>query len=135
MRRIARCARRAEEPWVDWLKRGTRSARRIAANASVRDWHQAHLELKWSWAGHVARQPTTSWVWKVTEWRDEDYSTLAREAGLDIKRPSRRRWMKWEDVLRRFCTYEGSGSWQRFAQNRETWKSSRMDFVTFSEKG
>ena len=96
------CMRRAE-------------AEAMAADAGVRDWTVAHLTRKWLWAGHVARRPATALAYRVTTWRDSDWQVVAMELGNRRPlRPSTRRWMKWEDVIKRFS----SEIYRRLAESR-----------------
>ena len=46
-------------------------------------------------------------------------------------RPSRRRWMKWEDALRRFARQSHNAHWRDLAQNREIWRGSKDEFAIF----
>ena len=125
LRRIAGVRRAPDEDYVDWIKRGTQKAEAIAASSRVREWTKAHYSMKWSWAGHVARRPTDSWIWRTTSWRDSEWQGLLDESTSCTRplRPSRRRWTRWEDGLRRFCAAEGLGKWQALAQNRELWST------------
>ena len=100
----------------------TSTALKHAAQAGVHHWGEYHYERKWFWAGHVARRPEESWIWKVTTWRDAQWGYTVSALGCDRPlRPSRRRWMKWEDTLRRFCLEYGLGAWVDFAKDRTTW--------------
>ena len=100
LRRIAGFQRRPQEDYVDWLPRATHKAEELAASIRVRDWEVAYSLLKWSWAGHVSRRPTDSWVSCVTSWRNAEWQIVANEMSCRPMRPSCRRWMIWEDVLR-----------------------------------
>jgi hypothetical protein len=54
---------------------------------------------------------------------------LSLEMGASREvRPSRRRWMKWEDQLRRFCTSQGLARWDEIAANRDEWKAHAHAF-------
>ena len=130
LRRICGSGRVPDEPWVEWIQRTTRRARGLAENAGVREWVHAHAAMKWSWAGHVLRRPVDSWVWKVTTWRDSAWNDIALECGsFRPLRPSRRRWMKWEDNLRRFSASQELGVWTDVTSDRETWASWRDAFA------
>ena len=130
LRRIVGTGRADTEDYLSWIIRTTRKAEALALAAGVRDWVQAHCRAKWLWAGHVARRPTVTWVWRVTTWRDSEWQALVSESGLDRPlRPSRRRWMKWEDPLRRFCAQESSGSWLSAASVRDAWAERATSFV------
>ena len=122
LRRIVGAARAPDEDYVCWIKPVTRKAETLAKSAGVRDWIAAHSLLKWSWAGHVACRPAKTWVWQVSAWRDSEWQGLAMEVGPSRPmRPSRRRWMKWEDSLRRFFMMEGHGNWKVMTADREKW--------------
>ena len=43
-------------------------------------------------------------------------------------RPSRRRWMKWEDVLRRFCKTCENVCWHKLAEDRLRWADLAAEF-------
>ena len=124
LRRIVNASRALDEDYVCWIRRATRKAKAIADSARVREWVRAHSTSKWGWAGHVARRPVHSWVWRATTWRDSDWQALAMEGGAARPlRPSRRRWMKWEDRLRRFCTANGLKPWDELARSRVEWSA------------
>ena len=122
LRKIVCPNRGPTEDWLDWVKRATRRALDWASRAGVREWGGFHFERKWRWAGHVARSRSTTWLYRVTMWRDSAWQQLSQEMGAVREvRPSKRRWMKWEDQLRRFCTAAGLGAWDELAAGRETW--------------
>ena len=126
LRKIVGIRRAPEEDWVDWIKRATHKALDWALRAGVRDWNLWHYQRKWAWAGHVARSSTSTWLYRVSTWRDADWQACNADSGsLRLFRPSARRWMRWEDTLRRFCT-----TWQQLAQDREAWAARSTDFFT-----
>ena len=43
--------------------------------------------------------------------------------------PSRRRWMKYEGAVRRFCIEQGIRAWCELAQERDTWEEYATEFV------
>ena len=137
LRRICHTPRHPTEEWAPWIKRATHRARQLAQEAGVRDWLQAHAARKWHWAGHAARREASTWLWRITFWRDSDWNAGALEAGLwRPLRPSRRRWMKWEDPLRRFMSSLQAGAWSRVASDRELWSAHADEFVQwFVESG
>ena len=125
LRKIVGSGRAPDETWVDWLQRVTHKAENLAAGVHVRDWVDAHALAKWRWAGHVIRIPTTAWAWRLTVWRDSAWQRLATDFGsMRPLRPSRRRWTKWEDPLRRFDT-----EWQSLAAVRERWAAKEETFA------
>eukprot|EP00973_Karenia_brevis_P053307 7409707-Karenia_brevis.AAC.1 len=134
LRRIVGVRRQPEEQWVQWVRRVTAPTLNIARESRVRDWIDTHFERKWAWAGHVARRPYSAWTWKVTFWRDSSWQAWAQEWGNQRPlRPSRRRWMKFEDVLRRFCTQKGLGEWNRMSKNKTDWLLQSKEFTSWAK--
>lgn len=82
------------------------------------------------WAGHAARQLPSTWLWQVLSWRDSDWTSLAMEEGGDrLMRPSRVRWMKWEDGMHRFMAQHLCSSWTTAAQDKAAWKERAEDYA------
>ena len=122
LRKMLGTRRVPEEDWVEWICRVTNKALNIAKSCGMKEWPLAHALSKWGWAGHVARSAGKSWVWNVSAWMDADWTAWAlQRGGTRPLRPSRRRWMKWEDPLRRFCALEGASSWSTLAADRIAW--------------
>ena len=142
LRRIAGPRRRPEEEWVDWIKRSTRKALGIARDCGIRFWHQAHLQSKWCWAGHVLRMDSDRLARRAAEWRDSRWqaSELELPASLRIRRPARTRWFRWEDELRRYAAHQEWTSWQSMAQLRDssgkaaTWHEHMKGFIEYTRK-
>ena len=129
LRRMPGVRRAAAGSWAERIKRATVKARGLAAESGVRDWADLHHERKWSWAGHVARRPCSAITYRVTSWRDAAWSALASENGLRIPlRPSRRRWMKFEAALQKYCTVAGLGRWVDLAEERQAWAEEAENF-------
>ena len=73
-----------------------------------------------------------TWRLKVTEWRDSDWQSWAVTLGNSRPlRPSTRRWMKWEDCMRRFCSATGVGDWKSHAASKERWMEDAQAFVAW----
>ena len=122
LRRILGAKRLPEELYIDWIQRSTHKARQVARTSGARDWPAAHYRSKWSWSGHVARRSANSWLYRVTSWRDSEWTQIAlHEGGQRELRPSRRRWMKWEDQVRRFAHQQALGAWMSAAEDKSTW--------------
>ena len=136
MRKTCAKPRHPDQSWFEWVQRGTHKAKEVAAQAGVRDWVVAHATRKWSWAGHVMRRSEANWINSVTVWRDSVWNQVAMEmGGQRFVRPSRRRWMKWEDPLRRFAQEELHYSWtQASAQRTDTWNEKAAAFATWFSK-
>ena len=135
LRKIAGGARRPEEEWLDWIRRVTKKALQLASEVEVRSWASTHNKRKWMWSGHVARRHGYELTWRVTFWRGSSWQAAAQEMGnLRPVRPSRRRWMKYEDIVRRFCSEHGIRAWDELAQDRTAWLELETDFVKWSAK-
>ena len=82
------------------------------------------------------RRSAANRINSVTVWRDSDWNQVAMEmGGQRIVRPSRRRWMKWEDPLRRFAQEELHYSWtQASAHRTDTWNEKAAAFATWFSK-
>ena len=132
LRRMVGTGRGPDEEWLPWFRRATHAAVRAASLHKVRDWVSAHGRCKWLWAGHVARRPASTWVWRVTTWRDYSWQQVVNDSSCRPLRPSRRRWMKWEDSLRRFAQHMGIGSWNVVCGDRERWTELTANFVQWS---
>ena len=129
LRRIVAAGRAPEEQWVDWIRRTTRRANDTANRAGVAEWERAHYWKKWGWAGHVARMPDAAWAARVTDWRSSQWQERTDALGLcRPQRPSTRRWMKWEDAMRRYCNVLALGPWTDMAQSREVWSKHAAAF-------
>ena len=132
LRRICKNSRGSEENYVDWIRRSTARARRLAEGAGIRNWSRAFAAYKWAWAGHVARRGADTWLWKVTSWRDSAWTTCCFDVGGSRPlRPSRRRWMKWEHVLQSFSRQAGFGNWANAAMDKDVWLASQQEFIAF----
>lgn len=81
--------------------------------SKIKDVIEHAMELKWRWAGHVARQPDDRWSKKIEKWEPDG----KRKRG----KPSKR----WKDDIIE-C---GSIFWRRNANNRNKWKIMEKTFV------
>ena len=132
LRRIVCCGRAEGEDWVEWAKRATRQARRLAQNVGAKEWVCEHFVKKWKWAGHLARMHASEWALLVTGWRDSSWQAAVRDRWLRPARPSRRPWMKFEHILRRFCNHGGHGEWRDKSQERDAWRELETVFASWA---
>ena len=126
LRRIAGPRRKPEEPWVDWVKRSTRSAKTVAKHTGIRFWADEHPRCKWRWAGHVLRMESNRLARPATLWRDSVWWQIDvawNGPSLCQRRVGRRRWFRWEDELRQYMQQNGLGDWKSMAQDRNEWRS------------
>ena len=134
LRKIGCVGRAPTEDYLDWMKRATHKVLDCAQRAGVRHWGDFHYQRKWLWAGHVARRGCDTWLYRVTTWRDSAWQSLALEVGGARElRPSTRRWMKWEDPLRRFCKAHGFPQWMVLTEDREQWSKLGQVFCEWRE--
>ena len=69
-------------------------------------------------------------MWSVTSWRDSDWAKLVDDiGGSRERRPLRRRWMKWEDSMRRFVAEEELNSWMALAADKIMWNEKTDSFA------
>ena len=115
LRRIAGPRRTPQEPWIDWIKRSTRSAKNVARKTGIRLWADDHLRCKWRWAGHIIRMEPRRLARRATIWRDSvwwEIDVAINGPSFCHRRKGRRRWFRWEDELRRYAQHRGREDWQ-----------------------
>ena len=133
LRRICGGGRRPDEDYIAWIQCATHKSLDYAGKYGVKEWVEIHFRKKWQWAGHVARRPGAAWTWKATTWRDSQWQSWATDFGASRPlRPSRRRHMKWEHNIQRFCEEQGLGSWTQAALARNTWHEQVDMFVSWA---
>ena len=86
----------------------------IREKTGVKDIIQKIKEVKWRWAGHVARLNDNRWTKRITDWQPR--------AG---KRKQGRQKTRWRDDL---TSYLGT-TWTRQAMNRRKWKDHEEDYI------
>ena len=98
--------------WVDWIIRTTGIVEEHLRKTGLDDWCTAVRKKKMRWAGHLARRDDGRWYTKLLDGRPLlGYRSRGRSSN------------RWSDNLDAFCDEKdiGKGSWQAFAQDRETW--------------
>ena len=80
----------------------------IRKRTKVADIARRIAQLKWQWAGHIARRTDGRWGGKVLEWRP-------RTGRRSVGRPPTR----WTDDLVKVA----GSRWMRAAQDRSLWRS------------
>ena len=136
LRRIVGALRFPDEDYIQWIRRVTSKAESMASAAKVRDWTTAHGLAKWAWAGHIARRPVDTLIWRVTFWRDSQWQSFVNEfePSTRPRRPARRRWMRFEGTLRRYCSAEGLGPWRNVATSKGVCRDLAEAFAAFVTK-
>jgi len=110
-----------------WIIGATHKAQKYAREGGLKDWVQEHCRRKWRWVGKFMRGPSPSWARKTTEWRDSSWPAVE-------KRPDRRRWMKFEDILKGFCKTHALEPWQHIVKNSYVWNSLEQNFVRWASR-
>ena len=132
-RHIVGCPRSCDEQWIESLQRSTNRARHLTNAAGVREWAIEHYRRKWRWTGKVARLSVLEWARLVTTWRDSEWQACVNDWGsCRPMRPSRRRWMRFEDASRQYCREHGLVSWQRLAQDAADWQAHAEGFESWA---
>jgi hypothetical protein len=135
LRRIVGIGRCDGEDWIEWMKRATCRVRAMASDAKLKEWVPEHFRRKWRWAAKIVHADENEWVGRVTWWRDSSWQAEAADLGtMRPRRPSKRRWMKFEDPLRQFCRNSGLGEWRLQASLKNTWADLTHNFVRWAAK-
>ena len=137
LRRIVCPRRRPEEDHIQWIKRSTKASIGAAKNAGIRFWLEEHYRSKWQWAGHIIRMSPERLARRATVWRDSAWCAEERRNlphSLRERRRGRRRWLRWEDDLRRYAATCGWESWQRAATNRDERREHSAKFVVLMRR-
>jgi len=129
LRRMLGPCRAPGEEYLDWLRRATRKANGLAKAAGITDWVAGYRYRKWAWAGHVARRGPCTWVSRATTLRESQWQILATDmVACRPFRPSRRRWLPWEDSLKIICRTNGLDDWPWLALDRLFWRQCRQTY-------
>ena len=86
----------------------------LRASTKIKDVIVAAKELKWNWAGHVARYPEDRLAKIVESWNP-----------VDGKRNKGRPKQRWKDQI----VEHGSIFWRRKAKDRKKWKEIGTSFI------
>ena len=71
-------------------------------------------QLKWKWAGHIARREDNRWSTITLQWYPRD-----------VKRPRRRPQVRWDDEIRKVAGV----NWMTKALNRKQWKNLGETYI------
>ena len=105
---MLRIAQRAmERAMLGMLGRDRKRSTWIRESNKVRDIIQVVKQLKWRWAGHVARMNDNRWTKILTDWHP-----------YNEKRSRKRPDTRWKDEIEKFAGV----AWQRLTQHRQLWK-------------
>ena len=117
------------EPWVDWIKRCTRSAEEHMRNLGLDDWITIQRRREWRWARTVATNAQEKWSLKAIAWAPQ------LDARLCPNRRQGRPVTRWRDDIDQHIHESSSGnsnemsSWIATAQNKEIWNDLEESYV------
>jgi len=106
--------RSMERAMVGVTRRDRKTNGWLRQQTGVQDITMKIKQLKWQWAGHVARMTDNRWTKKVTEW-----------IPLQMKRKAGRPTTRWEDEIRKHLGV----TWTREAQKRKEWHQHGEAFI------
>ena len=116
------------EPWVDWLRRTTRSVEEHLDKLKIESWvHQARRR-KWNWAARVANMSDDRWTKRLLMWRPElHFDGFASRAGRRQARPKTRYDDELSSFVHKFLNFHEH--WTVIAQNAFAWSQLADRFV------
>jgi Reverse transcriptase (RNA-dependent DNA polymerase) len=112
--RLKTTQRSMERAMIGVTKRDHRTNEWVRQQTGVQDIIVRIKQLKWQWAGHVARTIDNRWTRAVTEWLP-----------LDQKRKKARPKVRWEDDIKKYIGV----TWMRVGRNRKAWKHHEEAFI------
>jgi Reverse transcriptase (RNA-dependent DNA polymerase) len=112
--RLRTTQRSMERVMVGTTRRDRKTNMWLRQQSGVQDIVCRIKQLKWQWAGHIARQIDNRWTKIVTEW-----------IPLQGKRKQGRPTTRWEDDIRKFLGV----TWMRKARNRKEWCQQGEAFI------
>src|SRR5271156_2935417 len=113
-KRLRTTQRRMERTMIGITRRDHRTNVWVRQQTGARDIIVRIKQLKWQWAGHVARINDNRWTRTVTEWLP-----------LHLKRKKARPKMRWEDDIKKYIGV----TWMRVSRNRNDWKHHEEAFT------
>ena len=112
--RLRTTQRSMERAMLGITRKDRRTNQWIRQQTGVQDIIVRIKQLKWQWAGHVARISDDRWTRTVTEWLP-----------IHLKRKKARPKMRWEDDIKKFIGV----TWMREARDRNNWKQHEEAFI------
>ena len=106
-RKLQVCQRAMERSMLGITRKDRWRNRAIRELTKITDVMERAKNLKWSWAGHLARCRDDRWSRRITEW-----------IPLDGKRRPGGQRKRWSDEISQEC----GRSWPRLARDRELWR-------------
>lgn len=112
--RLRTTQRSMERAMIGITKRDHKTNNWVRRQTGVQDIIVRIKQLKWQWAGHLARVTDNRWTKSVTEW-----------IPLDMKRKRARPKTRWVDDMNKFIGV----TWMREAKDRALWKLREETFI------
>ena len=121
LRRLCCVQRRAQEDWVDWMKRATAVVENQMSSHGLEYWTHGQRRKSWRWAQKVTRMDKERWAQILATWEP---TTGNRCVGRPCKRSS--------DAFDNFLASLDNVStleWFICAQDRTAWDAHEQGFV------
>ena len=112
--RLKTTQRSMERAMLGITRRDHRTNEWVRQQTGVQDIIVRIKQLKWQWAGHVARLNDNRWTRTVTEWLP-----------IHLRRKKARPKMRWEDDIKKYIGV----TWMRVARDRKDWKHHEEAFI------
>ena len=112
--RLKTTQRSMERAMLGITRRDHRTNEWVRQQTGVQDIIVRIKQLKWQWAGHVARLNDDRWTRTVTEWLP-----------IHLRRKKARPKMRWEDDIKKYIGV----TWMRVARDRKDWKHHEEAFI------
>ena len=113
--------RRAQEDWVDWVKRATAVVENQMSSHGLEYWTHGQRRKSWRWAQKVTRMDKERWAQILVTWKP---TTGSRCVGRPCKR--------WSDAFDNFLSaldYVTALEWFICGQDRTAWDAHEQGFV------
>src|SRR5438552_13150505 len=112
--RLRTTQRSMERAMIGITKRDHKTNEWVRKQTGIQDIVARVKQLKWQWAGHLARTRDNRWTKSITEWLP-----------LDQKRKRARPKTRWVDDIKKYI----GPTWMRVASNRVEWKHHEEAFI------
>ena len=136
LRKVAGPQRAPDEEYIVWIHRATQIAEQRARGAGIKCWLTQFLQMKWHWAGKLARMTNERLAKRSTFWRDSEWwGHQVRGASAYGLRPMRARpghVNRWENHIHKFSQTQGWDNWQEIAPNETVWTDHADRFATWA---
>ena len=117
------------EPWVDWVKRTTRTIEGEMNKLNIKNWvHQARAR-KWNYAKRLMTHDESRWTRVALDWNPELHFDGTSFRSIQGSRAQGRPHTRWSDELANFMTsMELETTWMELAKQTRIWDELKTTF-------